>query len=102
MSRGKAVFTAGLAVLVLGKLRRRAAEPAVKNRRDLTELTARETEVLQPVATGMSCKQFGGHLFISHRTVQNDVQNTLSKLQLHNRVGLVRFSTAKGLVSTIG
>ena len=37
------------------------------------------------------------HLFISHRTVQNHVQNTLIKLQMHNRVELVRFAIAKGL-----
>jgi DNA-binding NarL/FixJ family response regulator len=96
-ARGKAVFTPGLAGLVLGEFRRLAAESAVKNRREVPELTARETEVLKLVATGMSCKQIGGHLFISHRTVQNHVQNTLNKLQLHNRIELVHFAIAKGL-----
>jgi DNA-binding NarL/FixJ family response regulator len=100
-ARGKAVFTAGLAGLVLGEFRRLAAEPAVKNRREVPELTARETEVLKLVATGMSYKSIGGHLLISHRTVQNHVQNTLNKLQLHNRIELVRFAIAKGLDSTI-
>jgi DNA-binding NarL/FixJ family response regulator len=100
-ARGKAVFTPGLAGLVLGEFRRLAAEPAVKDRREVPELTARETEVLKLVATGMSYKQIGGHLFISHRTVQNHVQNTLIKLQLHNRVELVRFAIAKGLDSPI-
>jgi DNA-binding NarL/FixJ family response regulator len=61
------------------------------------ELTDRETEVLKLVATGMSYKQIASHLFISHRTVQNHVQNTLNKLQLHNRIELVRFVIAKGL-----
>ena len=60
-------------------------------------LTERETEVLRLVATGMSYKQIAAHLFISHRTVQNHVQNTLGKLQLHNRVELARFAIAKGL-----
>jgi DNA-binding NarL/FixJ family response regulator len=45
----------------------------------------------------MSSKQIGAHLFISHRTVQNHVQNTLNKLQLHNRIELVRFAIEKGL-----
>jgi DNA-binding NarL/FixJ family response regulator len=96
-ARGKAVFTPGLAGLVLGEFRRLAAESGVKNRREVPELTVRETEVLKLVATGMSCKQIGAHLFISHRTVQNHVQNTLNKLQLHNRVELVHFAIAKGL-----
>lgn len=96
-ARGRAVFTPGLAGLVLGEFRRLAADSAVRNRREVPELTARETEVLKLVATGMSCKQIGGHLCISHRTVQNHVQNTLNKLQLHNRIELVHFAIAKGL-----
>jgi DNA-binding NarL/FixJ family response regulator len=47
----------------------------------------------------MSSKEIAAQLFISHRTVQNHVQNTLGKLQLHNRVELARFAIAKGLDS---
>ena len=94
---GKAVFTPGLAGLVLGEFRRMAAEAAGNKGREVPGLTHREIEVLKLVATGMSYKQIGEHLFISHRTVQNHVQNTLIKLQLHNRVQLVRFAIAKGL-----
>jgi DNA-binding NarL/FixJ family response regulator len=96
-ARGKPVFTPGLAGLVLGEFRRLAAEPLRKDGREVPELTGREIEVLKLVATGMSYKQIGSHLFISHRTVQNHVQNTLNKLQLHNRIELVRFAIAKGL-----
>jgi DNA-binding NarL/FixJ family response regulator len=94
---GKAVFTPGLAGLVLGEFRRMAAEAAGHKGREVPGLTHREIEVLKLVATGMSYKQIGEHLFISHRTVQNHVQNTLIKLQLHNRVQLVRFAISKGL-----
>ena len=96
-ARGRAVFTPGLAGLVLGEFSRLAAEPRRKDGRDVPELTSREIEVLKLVATGMSYKQIGVHLFISHRTVQNHVQNTLNKLQLHNRIELVRFAMARGL-----
>lgn len=37
-------------------------------------------------------------LVVSHRTVQNHVQNILGKLQLHNRVQLARYAVARGLV----
>ncbi len=94
---GKAVFTPGLAGLLLGEFRRLAAEPTGRTGHKVPGLTSRETEVLKLVATGMSYKQIGSYLFISHRTVQNHVQNTLNKLQLHNRVELVRFVIAKGL-----
>ncbi|MFC5946654.1 response regulator transcription factor, partial [Micromonospora harpali] len=56
-----------------------------------------ETEVLRLVAKGMSYKQIAERLTLSHRTVQNHVQNTLNKLQLHNRVELVRYAIEQGL-----
>ena len=59
--------------------------------------TARETEVLRMVAKGMSYKQIADRLVLSHRTVQNHVQNTLRKLQLHNRVELTRYAIEQGL-----
>ena len=96
-ARGRAVFTPGLAGLVLGEFRRMASGAAPTSCRERLGLTERETEVLRLVATGMTYKQIAAHLFISHRTVQNHVQNTLSKLHLHNRVELVRFAIAKGL-----
>jgi DNA-binding NarL/FixJ family response regulator len=96
-ARGEAVFTPGLAGLVLGEFHRMSNEPQVDPGRPIPELTTRETEVLKLVATGMSYKEIAAELFISHRTVQNHVQNTLGKLQLHNRVELVRFAIARGL-----
>ena len=49
------------------------------------------------VAKGMSYKEIAERLVISHRTVQNHVQNTLRKLQMHNRVELTRYAIAQGL-----
>ncbi|MER7401200.1 response regulator transcription factor [Streptomyces sp. NPDC000070] len=97
---GDPVFTPGLAGLVLGEYRRLASEPAPAQ--DTGEpkaprLTDRETEVLRLVAKGLSYKQIAERLVISHRTVQNHVQNTLGKLQLHNRVELVRYAIERGL-----
>ena len=83
VAEGDTVFTPGLAGLVLGEYRR-LSEPATHDP-DQPELTERETEVLRMVAKGMSYKQIADRLVLSHRTVQNHVQNTLSKLQLHNR-----------------
>jgi DNA-binding NarL/FixJ family response regulator len=94
-AQGRAVFTPGLAGLVLGEFRRLQA---VATKGDETPaLTERETEILRLVATGMGYKEIAAQLFISHRTVQNHVQNTLSKLQMHNRVELVRYAISQGL-----
>ncbi|WP_329494643.1 response regulator transcription factor [Kitasatospora herbaricolor] len=94
---GDAVFTPGLAGLVLGEFRRLAAEPAQASAPAAPQLTARETEVLRLVAKGLSYRQIADRLVLSHRTVQNHVQNTLGKLQLHNRVELVRYAIEQGL-----
>ncbi|HHU09951.1 MAG TPA: response regulator transcription factor [Intrasporangiaceae bacterium] len=101
-ARGEAVFTPGLAGLVLGEFTRMAdedspEEEASDDRAKIPELTDREIEVLRLVATGMSYKEIAAELVISHRTVQNHVQNTLGKLHMHNRVELVRFAIARGL-----
>ncbi|WP_372733351.1 response regulator [Nocardioides sp.] len=93
---GDTVFTPGLAGLVLGEFRRMSdGGPAVDP--DQPALTEREIEVLRMVAKGMSYKQIAERLVLSHRTVQNHVQNTLRKLQLHNRVELTRYAIAQGL-----
>ncbi|MCZ4608074.1 response regulator transcription factor [Streptomyces sp. Lzd4kr] len=98
---GDPVFTPGLAGLVLGEYRRLASEPAPAaqdaDQPGAPQLTDRETEVLRLVAKGLSYKQIAERLVISHRTVQNHVQNTLGKLQLHNRVELVRYAIERGL-----
>lgn len=91
---GDTVFTAGLAGLVLGEYRRLTdTAPDSAGPR----LTDRETDVLRLVAKGLSYKEIAERLVLSHRTVQNHVQNTLRKLQLHNRVQLVRWAMEQGL-----
>ncbi len=94
---GDAVFTPGLAGLVLGEYRRLASVGPVVGGTLAPRLTDRETEVLRQVAKGLSYKQIAERLVLSHRTVQNHVQNTLQKLQLHNRAELVRYAIESGL-----
>jgi DNA-binding NarL/FixJ family response regulator len=95
---GRAVFTPGLAGLVLGEYRRLAAQqdgtggvPAGP------ALTGRETEVLRLVAKGLTYPQIADRLGLSTRTVQNHVQNTLTKLQLSNKAQLVRYALEEGV-----
>jgi DNA-binding NarL/FixJ family response regulator len=88
VAAGDPVFTPGLAGLVLGEFQRDTEQ---------TPLTERETEVLKMVAKGLSYRQIADRLVVSHRTVQNHVQNTLRKLQMHNRVELTRYAIEHGL-----
>ncbi|GAA1004592.1 MULTISPECIES: response regulator [Nocardiopsidaceae] len=96
VNTGEAVYTPGLAGLVLGEYRRLSSSDRVREPR-APALTPRETEVLRLVAKGLAYKQIAQRLTISHRTVQNHVQNTLTKLHLHNRVELVRYAIDQGL-----
>jgi len=97
VAAGDTVFTPGLAGLVLGEYRRLSDAPGSSADPDTPRLTERETEVLRLVAKGLTYRQIAERLFLSHRTVQNHVQNTLRKLQLHNRVQLVRWAIEQGL-----
>lgn len=92
---GDPVFTPGLAGLVLGEYRRMADAPGAGD--SAPRLTDRETDVLRLVAKGMTARQIASKLVISHRTVENHVQSTLRKLQLHNRVELARYAIEHGL-----
>lgn len=120
---GEAVFTPGLAGLVLGEYRRLAAsagagEPVSASPRAggdppagagqpagsvtpgvpvTPRLTEREVEVLRLVAKGLTYPEIAGLLVLSPRTVQNHVQNTLIKLQLHNKAQLVRYALEQGI-----
>jgi DNA-binding NarL/FixJ family response regulator len=86
------VFTPSLAGLVLSEFRRLA-------RKDPEEpkLTERENEVLKLVAKGYVYREMGEKLFISTKTVQNHVQNILTKLQLSKRYELMRYAIQRGL-----
>lgn len=92
---GRAVFTPGLAGLVLGEYRRIAKGPS--GGAGQPSLTERETEILRFVAKGLTAKQIAEQLTLSHRTVENHVQATFRKLQVANRVELARYAIEHGL-----
>jgi DNA-binding NarL/FixJ family response regulator len=52
----------------------------------LDELTPREREILEGLASGLSNKEIGEKLFLSEKTVKHYMTNILQKLQVRNRV----------------
>jgi DNA-binding NarL/FixJ family response regulator len=50
-----------------------------------TELTAREMEVVELIARGLSNAEIAGRLFLSNGTVRNHVSTILEKLELSHR-----------------
>jgi DNA-binding NarL/FixJ family response regulator len=90
---GEPVFSPSLAGLVLDEFRRLSAGRDPEEPR----LTERENEVLKLVAKGYTYREIAEKLFISQKTVQNHVQNILTKLQLHKRYELMRYAIRRGL-----
>lgn len=86
---GEAVFSPGLAELVLEAARRPDAAAA--------PLTEREAEVLRLVVAGMTGRQIAARLVLSPRTIENHVQRLLRKLGQPNRAALVRYAIENGL-----
>ncbi|MBU8687108.1 response regulator transcription factor [Priestia megaterium] len=64
-----------------------------------TPLSARELEVLQLVAKGLSNRDISAQLFISEHTVKSHLKNILSKLHLENRVQLTSYAFQNGLMN---
>ncbi|PXY22879.1 DNA-binding response regulator [Prauserella muralis] len=67
-------------------------------RRDLAELTARETEVLRLVGNGLSNAQIARRLVLSEATVKTHVKRTMGKLRLSSRAQAVVVAYETGLV----
>jgi len=62
------------------------------------QLTAREQEVLTLIAEGLSNNEIADRLVISAKTVDRHRENIMRKLNLHNRVDLVKYALRKGLI----
>lgn len=65
---------------------------------DDAELTSREKEVLQLIGEGMTNGQIAETLFISPHTVTRHRANLMQKLNVHNRVELVKVASSRGLI----
>jgi DNA-binding NarL/FixJ family response regulator len=74
-----------------------ATDPAARER--LGQLTARELEVLDLVARGLSNAEIAGRFVLSEATVKTHVGRILAKLELRDRVQIVVFAYENGLIS---
>jgi DNA-binding NarL/FixJ family response regulator len=65
-----------------------------------SQLTPRESEVLQMVAEGKANKQIAGILGIGLSTVEKHRQNLMDKLHLHDTAGLTRYAMVHGIIES--
>jgi DNA-binding NarL/FixJ family response regulator len=69
-----------------------------KPRGDSDKLTNREKEVLQLVAEGYTNNEIGNLMSISVKTVETHRAHIMSKLDIHDVAGLIKYAIRKGLV----
>jgi len=90
---GEAIFGAELAARVLAySALRPSAPPAV-----FPQLTDREREVLELVARGQSNTAIAARLYLSQKTIRNNVSNILMKLQVADRAQAIVLAREAGL-----
>ena len=78
----------------LYKSRRKSVKP-----KKTSELTARESEIVQLIAEGLSSKDIAQRLKLSPKTVLVHRNNIMQKLNLHNQAQLIRFALKDGIIS---
>jgi two-component system nitrate/nitrite response regulator NarL len=64
----------------------------------MVELTEREKEVLKLIVKELTTQEIADQLFISFNTVETHRKNLISKLQVRNIAGLVKYAIQQGLV----
>jgi DNA-binding NarL/FixJ family response regulator len=87
--------------LALRGPRRTKANQEPAGRDALSALTAREREVLQLLAKGLSQREIARALVLSPKTIASHIQSVLSKLDLHSRAEAVAFAYREGLVEGV-
>jgi len=67
-----------------------------------TDLTARELEVLQMLARGLTNKEIGSALRISGNTVRNHVNSIIDKLEVSDRTEAATTAIQRGIIEVPG
>jgi DNA-binding NarL/FixJ family response regulator len=95
VAAGKSYLSPEVTQGVVGdSLRATAARQAAPEREPLS---AREREVLQLLAEGLSSPQIAGRLFVATATVETHRRNVMRKLNLHSVAELTKYAVREGL-----
>jgi len=99
LHNGKTFFTASIAKRLKEEYQKSPDGIGLRKKGD-TDLTSRETELLQLIAEGQANKQIASELGISIKTVEKHRQHLMEKLKIHDIAGLTRFAIAAGIIES--
>jgi DNA-binding NarL/FixJ family response regulator len=83
--QGYTQFGPGIVEKAIAQVQTPQPKPQPEPPPGLKELTTREREVLQMIATGASNKEIASALFLSEGTVRNHISHILTRLNLRDR-----------------
>ncbi len=93
VSSGDAIFGPAIAARLIGFFASTSSSPPPA----FSELTERERQILDLIARGSSNTDIAGRLFLSPKTVRNNVCNILSKLHVADRAQAIVRAREAGL-----
>jgi DNA-binding NarL/FixJ family response regulator len=94
---GDSVLSPGLASSMLADVKKTAERPG-RDSGDAPVISAREEEVLQLVADGLSLPEVAAALFISVKTVKNHLASIYAKLDARDRTQAVLRAVRMGII----
>lgn len=71
---------------------------ADKNNKAPQVLSEREREVLNLLAVGMTSKEIGEYLHVSHHTIDTHRRNMIHKLEVKNSIALINMGRCLGWI----
>jgi DNA-binding NarL/FixJ family response regulator len=95
VARGQAIFGPGIATRVLGYFS--APPPAQADVDPFPQLTAREREILELLAEGRRTAVIASTLFLSPKTISNNLTNIFAKLEVADRAEAIIRAREHGL-----
>lgn len=98
LHRGESFCSPRLAASLFSRIAEMASEHLARLPQSTLKLTARELDVINEVAQGMSNKEIAKRLRIEPQTVKNHIHNILDKLQLHSRLEAVHYARERNLL----
>ena len=64
------------------------------------QLTDREREILKLIVEGYTTRRIAEMLVVSMKTVEGHRSNLMAKLDIHDRIGLVKYALRKGIITS--